>query len=146
MFGAFFLALVSAVIVLLALIYPLHTRPLHIGEMLLYIFLTLLIFCALGTLIGTLVKQRRLITTIVLGSSLFVFFVSGPLGPPSFDTAVINFISHLFPLAYAIAGEQHAFHGYDTNTLGIWNAVILMGFAFSFMLTAILVLRKKITS
>jgi len=146
MLGAFFIALASAVIVLLSLIYPLHTHPVHIGEMLLYMFLTLLIFCALGTLIGTLVKQRRLITTIVLGSSLFVFFISGPLGPPSFDTAVINFISHFFPLAYAIAGEQQAFHGYNTNTLGTWNVVILMGFAACFMIIATLVLRKKINS
>jgi ABC-2 type transport system permease protein len=146
MFGAFFIALASAVIVLMALIYPLHTRPVHIGEMLEYMFLTLLIFSALGTLIGTLVKQRRLITTIVLGSSLFVFFISGPLGPPSFDTAIIEFISHFFPLAYAIAGEQDAFHGYATNTLGAWNAVILMGFAFGFMLITSLVLRKKISS
>ncbi len=146
MFGAFFIALASAIIVLLALIYPMHTHPVYIGEMLLYMFLTLLIFCALGTLIGTLVKQRRLITTIVLGSSLFVFFVSGPLGPPSFDTAVINFISHFFPLAYAIAGEQQAFHGYSTNTLGSWNAIILMGFAACFMIIATLVLRKKISA
>jgi ABC-type multidrug transport system permease subunit len=146
MLGAFLLALGSAAIVLLALIFPLHTRPVHIGEALEYMFLTLLIFCALGTLIGTLVKQRRLITTIVLGSSLFVFFISGPLGPPSFDTAVIDSISRLFPLAYAIAGEQHAFHGYSTNTLGNWNAVVLMGYAIGFTLMAMLVLRRKITN
>jgi ABC-type multidrug transport system permease subunit len=144
MLGAFLVALVASGIVLLALIFPLGTRPVHFGETLLYMFLTLLIFTSLGTLIGTLVKQRRLITTIVLGSSLFVFFISGPLGPPSFDTRVIDVISRLFPLAYAIAGEQHAFHGYNTNTLGIWNAVILMGFAAGFMLLAGLVLRKKI--
>jgi ABC-type multidrug transport system permease subunit len=146
MLGAFFLALVSACIILLALIFPLNTRPVHFGETLEYMLLTLLIFSALGTLIGTLVKQRRLITTIVLGSSLFVFFVSGPLGPPSFDTKVIEVISRFFPLAYAIAGEQHAFHGYATNTLGAWNAVILIGFAFGFMLIATFVLRRKITS
>jgi ABC-2 type transport system permease protein len=146
MLGAFLLALASAGIVLLALIFPLHTRPVHTGETLGYMFLTLLIFTALGTLIGTLVKQRRLITTIVLGSSLFVFFISGPLGPPSFDTAVIDFISRFFPLAYAIAGEQHAFHGFSTNTLGAWNAVILVGFAAGFMVIASLVLRRRITS
>jgi ABC-2 type transport system permease protein len=146
MLGAFLLALASAAIVLLALIFPLHTRPIHIGETLEYMFLTLLIFTALGSLIGTLVKQRRLITTIVLGSSLFVFFISGPLGPPSFDTAVIDYISRFFPLAYAIAGEQHAFHGYATNTLGAWNAVILIGFAAGFMLVSTLVLHRKIMS
>jgi ABC-type transport system involved in multi-copper enzyme maturation permease subunit len=146
MVGAFFMALVSSFIVLLALIFPLHTHPMHLGETLLYMLLTLLIFSALGTLIGTLVRQRRLITTIVLGSSLFVFFVSGPLGPPSFDTAIINFISKMFPLGYAIAGEQHAFHGYATNTLGAWNAVILVGFAVGFLVISTLVLRKKIAS
>ena len=146
MLGAFFLALAAAGIILLALIYPLHTRPVHVGETLEYMFLTLLIFSALGTLIGTLVKQRRLITTIVLGSSLFIFFISGPLGPPSFDTAAIDFVSRFFPLAYAIAGEQHAFHGYSTNTLGSWNAVVLVGFAFGFMIVATMVLHKKITS
>jgi ABC-2 type transport system permease protein len=143
MAGAYAVAFVSAGVTLASLVFLLQTRPRHIGEMLAYAFITLFIFCALGTLIGTLVKQRRLITTIVLGTSLFVFFVSGPLGPPSFDTPTINFISHLFPLAYAIAGEQHAFHGYNTNTLGAWNMAVLAGFALLFMLATITVLASK---
>ncbi len=144
--GAFFLALASACVVMLALIFPLHSPPIHIGEMLLYIVLTLLIFCSLGTLIGTIVRQRRLVTTVVLGSSLFIFFVSGPLGPPSFSTPVIDFISRFSPLAYAIAGEQHAFHNFSTNTAGGYNAVILVLFAIAFICSAIYVLHKRVAA
>jgi ABC-type transport system involved in multi-copper enzyme maturation permease subunit len=143
MAGAFVLAFVSAGVTLASLVLLLRITPMHIGEMLWYAFLTLIIFCALGTLIGTLVRQRRLITTIVLGSSLFVFFISGPLGPPSFSTPTINFLSHLFPLAYAIAGEQHAFHGFDTNTLGSGNMLALVGFAAMFLTLALATLLLK---
>jgi ABC-2 type transport system permease protein len=143
MTGAFVMAFVSALVTLGSLVLLLQIHPIHVGEMLIYACLTLVIFCALGTLIGTIVKQRRLITTIVLGSSLFVFFVSGPLGPPSFSTPVINFVSHLFPLAYAIAGEQHAFHGYNVNTMGNGNIVVLIGFALVFVIATLLTLLAK---
>jgi len=144
MIGSFMVALAAACIVLLVLVFALKTRPVHPGEMAVYALLTLVIFSTLGTLIGTLARQRRLITTIVLGSSLFVFFISGPLGPPSFDTSSIEFLSRLTPLAYAIAGEQHAFHNYATNTLGAWNAAVLGGFAAIFAITAVLLLRRSV--
>ncbi len=144
--GAFIVALASAFVVLLALIIPLHSPPIHIGEMFLYVLLTLLIFCALGTLIGTVVKQRRLITTIVLGSSLFTFFVSGPLGPPSFSTPAIEYISRISPLAYAITGEQHAFHNFSTNTAGGYNVIILVFFAVAFICSVMYVLHKRVVS
>ena len=146
MVGAFFLALVSALIVMLALIGPLQTRPTHIVEMFIYMLLTLAIFSALGTLIGTMVKQRRLITTLVLGCTLPIFFVSGPLGPVTFNTPAVQFIAQFFPIAYAIAGEQHAFHNFNTNTLGTWNAIILMGFAVVFTIAAIFMLRRTVTN
>ena len=146
MIGSFMVALAAACIVLLVLVFGLNTRPLHLGEMALYTLLTLFIFSTLGTLIGTLARQRRLITTIVLGSSLFIFFISGPLGPPSFSTPAIEFLSKLTPLAYSIAGEQHAFHNFSTNTLGAWNAVVLAGFAGAFTITAILVLRRSVVN
>jgi ABC-2 type transport system permease protein len=144
MIGSFILALVAACIVLLVLVFALHSHPKHVGEMVMYTLLTLLIFSTLGTLIGTIARQRRLITTIVLGSSLFVFFISGPLGPPSFSTSSIDFISKFTPLAYSIAGEQNAFHNFSTNTLGDWNAVVLAGFAVVFTLTSIIILRRSV--
>jgi ABC-2 type transport system permease protein len=144
MIGSFVIAGVAASIVYMVLVFGLDTRPVHVGEMAVYTFLTLLIFSSLGTLIGTIARQRRLITTVVLGSSLFVFFISGPLGPPSFETPTIQFLSWLTPLAYAIAGEQQAFHGYNTNTLGAWNAVVLVGFAALFTAAAVVALRRSV--
>ncbi len=146
MIGSFLIALVAACIVLLVLVFALKSHPKHLGDMAVYTLLTLLIFSSLGTLIGTIARQRRLITTIVLGSSLFFFFISGPLGPPSFDTLTINFISRLTPLAYAIAGMQYAFHNFNTNTLGYWNAVVLAGFAACFTLLAVVVLRRSVVN
>ncbi|HEY5002770.1 MAG TPA: ABC transporter permease [Ktedonobacteraceae bacterium] len=145
MLGAFFLALVSALLVLPILIGLLGVRLVHPGELVGYTIVTLALFSALGTVLGLIIKQRRLITTVTLASALPIFFVSGPLGPVTFETKPIEILAMLFPLSYAISGVQHAFEGFDTNALGGWNGAILVGFALVSLVVAVVMLRRMVT-
>jgi ABC-type multidrug transport system permease subunit len=111
--------------------------------MIIYTFLTLLFFSAFGTLLGMLVRQRRHVTTLCLASAVPIFFASGPLGPVTFSTKAIQIIASLFPASYAIAAEQHAFHNFDTNTLGAWNALVLVCFILVCTIAALHVLRRS---
>lgn len=143
MLGSLLLAMAPAALVFLVLIGALGTWPVHWFEMLAYTLLTLLIFSTLGTLLGTVARQSRHVVTLCLGSLVPLFFVSGPLGPVTFSTRAIQVIASLSPASYAIAGEQHAFHDFTTNTLGLWNALILLGMALGGTVAAVLVLRSS---
>jgi ABC-2 type transport system permease protein len=145
MLSAFFLALGSGMLVVPILLGPLGARLTHPTEMIGYSIVTVIIFSALGTVLGIGMKQRRLITTVTLASALPLFFVSGPLGPVTFETKPIQLLARLFPLSYAIAGAQHAFEGFDTNALGAWNGAILVGFAFVSLVGAAVILRRTVT-
>jgi ABC-type multidrug transport system permease subunit len=140
--GIFFLALAPSGVVLLVLVAVFGTWPAHWPELVLYALLTLLIFSALGALLGMLAKQRRNVTTLTLGTLVPLFFVSGPLGPVSFSTPAIQAIASFSPATYAIVGEQYAFHDFATNTLGAWNLLVLVGFALAFAVAAVAVLRR----
>ena len=142
LWGAFLLALAQVALILAILIGPFGIRPVNWGEMMGYLVLTLISFCALGALLGSFVRQRRTITTTMLVSGVALFFMSGALGPVTFNTKVIEVMATLFPLSYAIAGEQHAFHGFNTNVFGAWNALFLAGFAALSLVSAIAVLRR----
>ncbi len=57
--------------------------------------LTLAIFIAFGTLLGTLIKQRQAFIALAFGISLPLFFLSGAFGPISFNTEATGLCSAL---------------------------------------------------
>jgi ABC-type multidrug transport system permease subunit len=116
----------------------------HWGEVIGWTLLTLLIFIAAGTLLGTLIKRRLAFQLLALGLVLPLLFVSGAFGPITFDTPITQVIAQLFPVYYAIVLMQHAFHGFDLNTYGIGlNVAILCGYLVLVMGLAALVLRRS---
>ncbi|GAC1374608.1 MAG: ABC transporter permease [Ktedonobacteraceae bacterium] len=144
MLGAFLMSLASIVVVLAVLVLGLGVYPVHWGEVIGFTLLTLIIFVALGTLLGTLIKQRQALTALALGTALPLFFVSGPFGPISFGTQATQVIAQIFPVYYAIVLEQHAFRNFTLNTLGIQlNILILCGYALAFLALATLALRRS---
>lgn len=144
MFGAFTVNLASAIVVIAVLIAALGVWPAHWDEVIGFTLLTLLIFIALGTLLGTLLKQRQPTVALAFGTAIPLFFLSGPFGPISFNTGAIQIFAKIFPVYYAIVLQQHAFHNFTLNTYGIGvNVLILCGYALGLLALATIVLRRS---
>lgn len=144
MFGALLVSLLSVVLVLGVLVFVIGVWPVHWNEVLGFSLLILIIFIALGTLLGTLLKQRQAFTGLAFGIAIPLFFVSGAFGPISFGDRVTQVIAQIFPVYYAIVLQQHAFHGFNLNTFGAGtNVLILLGYALGLVLLASLVLRRS---
>jgi ABC-2 type transport system permease protein len=144
MLGAFLMSLASVSLVLVVLIVVVGIWPVHWGEMIAFSLLTLAIFIALGTLLGTLLKQRQPVVSLAFGASIPLFFLSGAFGPISFTTPAVQFLAQLFPVYYAIVLQQHAFHNFTLNTLGTGvNVLILCGYALAVIVLATFALRRS---
>lgn len=143
MLGATVMSLASVIVVLGVLIFVVGVRPVHWGEVIGYTLLTQIIFIALGTLLGTLIKQRQAFTSLAFGSTIPLFFLSGAFGPISFNTPIIQVFAQIFPVYYAIVLQQHAFHNFVLNTYGLNNVFILCGYAVVLVLLAAIVLRRS---
>ena len=147
MLGALVMGSLSVALVLALLILIIGVWPLHWGEVLGFTALTMVIFVAFGTLLGTLLKQRQAFTVLAFATTIPLFFLSGAFGPLSLFgslTSPQNVLAQLFPMYYAVVLMQHAFHGFDLNTYGIGlNMLILAGFAVLLIGLAALVLRRS---
>jgi ABC-type multidrug transport system permease subunit len=147
MLGAFLISLVSAAIVLAVLIFIVGVTPVHWGEMIGFSLLVLFIFIALGTLLGTLFKNRQPVLALSFGISLPLFFLSGAFGPISFTTPAVQAIARIFPVYYAIVLEQHAFHNFALNTLGVTgNLLVLAAYAVGLIVLVTIVLQRSTSS
>src|SRR5947209_6332451 len=144
MLGAFTIGVVSLIIVIAALILLIGVWPAHWDEVIGFGLLTLLIFVAWGTLLGTLFKNRTPVLALAFGTSIPLFILSGAFGPLSFTTPAVQFIAQLFPVAYAIVLQQHAFHSFNLNTYGVGgNVLVLVGYALGLMILAAVALRRS---
>lgn len=144
MLGALVMGIVPVLVVLAVLIFVIGVSPLHWGEVIGFTLLTMVIFIAYGTLLGTLLKQRQAFVALAFGTSIPLFFLSGAFGPISFGVPITQIIAQVFPVYYAIVLEQHAFHGFDLNTYGVGtNVLILCAYAVVLMVLAGLVLRRS---
>jgi ABC-2 type transport system permease protein len=148
MLGSFLMGLMSTTVVLVVLVLVVGVWPLHWVEVIGFSLLTLLIFNAFGTLLGTLLKQRQAFIVLAFATSLPLFFLSGAFGPVSFaNIPLLEFIAKIFPVYYAIVLEQHAFHGFELNTLGMGaNVLILLSYALALVVLAAVVLRRTTMS
>jgi ABC-type multidrug transport system permease subunit len=144
MLGAFLIALIAVLIVLVVLIFVIGVWPAHWGEVIGFSLLSLIIFIAWGTLLGTLLKSRQPVTVLAIGIAIPLFFLSGAFGPISFDTVAIQVIAQLFPVYYAIVLQHYAFHDFVLNTYGfLVNVLILYGYAAFLIIVAAIALRRS---
>jgi ABC-2 type transport system permease protein len=147
MLGAFLVGLGSTVIVLAVLILFLGVAPDRWLELLGVILLSTLIFNTVGTLLGTLIRQRNPVIALTMGVSLPLFFLSGAFGPISFTTPLLQAIAKIFPVYYQIVLMQHAFHGFDLNTYGLaGNVLILCAYALGLIVLVTFALRRATVS
>lgn len=142
--GAFVIGLVSLLIVITVLILVVGVWPANWGEVLGFGILTLFIFLAVGTLLGTLIKNRQPVVALSFGISIPLFILSGAFGPIAFSPPAIQVVAQLFPVSYAIVLQQHAFHNFTLNTYGLsTNILILCLYALVMIVLAALVLRRS---
>ncbi len=138
------LNLAAVVLVMVVVIGIVGVWPVHWGEVVWVTLLTMIIFVALGTLLGTLLKRWQPVAALTFGLSIPLFFLSGAFGPISFEVPVTQVLAKLFPVYYAIVLQQHAFHGFDLNTYGVsGNALILALYAVGLLVLTTLVLRRS---
>ena len=138
------LNLAAVVLVLFVVIGIVGVWPVHWGEVVWATLLTMVIFVAFGTLLGTLLKRWQAVAALTFGLSIPLFFLSGAFGPISFGTPATQVLAKLFPVYYAIVLQQHAFHGFDLNTYGVGgNALILALYALGLLILTTLVLRRS---
>lgn len=144
MLGAMVMGLAAVIVVMLVLILAIGVYPVHWGAMVGYTLLTSAIFIALGTLLGTLMKQRMAFTGLAFGTTIPLFFVSGAFGPISFNVPVLQWLAQILPVYYAIVLQQYAFHNFILNTYTILgNVLILCAFLVLFVVLAAIVLRRS---
>lgn len=144
MLGSFVLSLVSATIVLLVLIFVVGIWPANWGEVIAFSVLSLIIFIAFGTLLGTLLKLRSTVVPLAFGVAIPLFFVSGAFGPISFNTVPLQIVAQIFPVYYAIVLQQHAFHNFILNPYGTGtNVLILCAYALILIVLSAIVLRRS---
>lgn len=90
--------------------------------------LTLLVFLSLGVAAGSLLRRLNAVTPLAFGLGLPLFFVSGAFGPIAWGGTAAADVARAFPVAYANAAFQHAFHGYWPLLGGaplVWGVLLL---------------------
>ena len=144
MLGAMVMGLASVILVMVVLIFIVGVYPVNWGAVIGYTLLTSAIFISLGTLLGTLMKQRQAFTGLAFGVSIPLFFVSGAFGPISFNVPVLQWLAQILPVYYAIVLQQYAFHNFILNTFTILgNTLILCAFLVLFVVLAAITLRRS---
>lgn len=144
MLGAFIIVLPAVVVVLAVVVFIAGDWPANFPLVVGTSLLTLALFVAAGTALGTALKDRATLTTITRAIPVPLFFLSGVFGPISFSTPAVQAIARAFPIHYAIVLEQYAFKQFVTNTLPpLVNALILFGYALAFVALASLAMRQS---
>ncbi len=93
---------------------------------------TLLVFLSLGVAAGSLLRRLNAVAPLAFGLGLPLFFISGAFGPIAWGGEAAAAVARLFPVAYADAAFQHAFHGYWPLVGGaplVWGVLLLWAVA-----------------
>lgn len=147
MLGALLLSLVSTALALAAMVLVIHIQPAHWDEVIGFTLLTLVLFAALGTALGTLLRQRQPVTALAAGLSFALFLPSGVFGPLALNTEATQVLAKALPVYYAIVLQQHAFHDFTLNTYGIGvNALILAAFAVGLLTAATIISHRSMAA
>jgi ABC-2 type transport system permease protein len=141
--GALVLNSLSVLVVIIVIVLLIGVWPVHWDELLGFTLLLMIIFVALGTLVGTLVRRRQSVIPLSIGMTIPIFFLSGAFGPAIWGDPSIAFVTQFQPVYYGIAIFQHAFHDFTTTKTGpLYDKIILIGFAVAAVLGSVIALRS----
>jgi ABC-2 type transport system permease protein len=143
--GALFLNSLAVAAILVVIVLLLGVWPIHWDELLIFIFLLMVMFVSLGSLIGTLFRRRQAVIPLSIGLAIPIFFLSGAFGPATWGDPITATITQFQPVYYGIAIFQHAFHNFTTTSTGsLLDGLILVGFAMvSVSLSSIALKRSR---
>ena len=128
--GALVLNSFAVAVVIIVIVLLIGVWPIHWDELLGFVLLLMIIFVALGTLIGTLIRRRQAVIPFSIGLSIPIFFLSGAFGPATWGDPITATLTQFQPVYYGIAIFQHAFHNFTTTSTGpLIDGLILIGFA-----------------
>jgi len=142
--AGFVLSAAAGVLATLVVVFVVGVRPVYPLEVVAFGLLITVPAVASGVFVGTLLKRRQAAIPLAIGSTLPLFFLSGPFGPPNWGGAM-GTVALISPLTYAIALFQHAFHGYLTAQPALaTDLLVLVGFSVLAIGAAGVVLRRGI--
>ena len=128
--GALVLNSFAVVTVIIVIVLLIGVWPIHWDELMGFVLLLMIVFVALGTLIGTLIRRRQAVIPFSIGLSIPIFFLSGAFGPAIWGDPIIATLTQFQPVYYGIAIFQHAFHNFTTTSTGpLIDGLILIGYA-----------------
>lgn len=128
--GALVLNSFAVAVVIIVIVLLIGVWPIHWDELLGFVLLLMIIFVALGTLIGTLIRRRQAVIPFSIGLSIPIFFLSGAFGPATWGDPITATLTQFQPVYYGIAIFQHVFHNFTTTSTGpLIDGLILIGFA-----------------
>ena len=73
--GALFLNSLAVAVILVVIVFLIGVWPIHWDELLVFIFLLMVMFVALGSLIGTLFRRRQAVIPLSIGLAIPIFFL-----------------------------------------------------------------------
>ncbi len=142
MLGAFLVALPAAVVVLAVVVFIVGDHPARLAVTCGASLLTLAVFVAGGTALGTALKDRSALAVLTRALPVPLFFLSGVFGPIGFQTGAVQGIATALPIHYAIVLEQLGFKWFTTSTLSpAADALILTGYLVTFICLSGIALR-----
>src|SRR6476661_2197983 len=110
-------------------------RPAHLGAIpLALIFMALIatVFAALGTIIGSSLKDMQGFQLVMNFLVMPIFFLSGALYPLANLPTALTVLTRLDPLTYGVDGLRGAF--IDLSHFGVWtDLAVLIGLAAVFL-------------
>src|SRR6476620_4195122 len=97
------------------------------GVLLGFLFMALIavVFAALGTVIGSGLKDMQGFQLTMNFLVMPIFFLSGALYPLSDLPAALTLLTHLDPLSYGVDGLRGAF--IDLSHFGVWTDLAVLG-------------------
>jgi ABC-2 type transport system permease protein len=139
---ASFLISLAAVAVGLSVVVLLVGAPQHLALACGIAVLTLAIFCTAGVALGTIARDRSLVSMLVRAVPIPLFFLSGVFGPLSYQPGVVQAIGQVVPVHWAIVLMQYSFKGFLTGTLPVSTEIgILAAYLVAFAAVAAVAVR-----
>lgn len=137
-----FLISLAAVAVGLSVVVFLVGPPQHLALACGIAVLTLAIFCTAGVALGTIARDRSLVSMLVRAIPIPLFFLSGVFGPLSYQPGVVQAIGQVVPVHWSIVLMQYSFKSFDTGTLPVSTEIgILAAYLVAFAAVAAIALR-----
>ena len=109
MLGAYLAAAPAAVAVFGVVVFVVGDHPARLALTCGVSLLTLAVFVAAGTALGTAVKDRSALAVLTRALPVPLFFLSGVFGPHGFQAGAVQGIAAILPIHYAIVLEQLGF-------------------------------------